>query len=68
MLTDNAHPTLLRTPGRYSFPNERILPGSASDYTTEEAKTGWVIVVTIEDGLVYFGLGPACVVCSPAPF
>lgn len=63
------HPTLLRTPGRYGFPNERILPGSASDYITEEAHPGWLLVVTtVENCLVYFGPGPASVARSPAPF
>lgn len=65
--TDN-HPTLLRTPGRYGFPNERILPGSASDYIIEEAHPGWLLVTTTHGGLVYFGPGPVCVVRSPAPF
>ncbi|SUY78996.1 Uncharacterised protein [Comamonas testosteroni] len=63
-----SHPTLLHTAGRYGFPNERILPGSTSDYITEAVHPGWVLVVTIEDGLVYFGPGPASVVRSPAPF
>lgn len=64
-----SHPTLLRTPGRYGFPNERILPGSASDYITEAVHPGgWVLVVTIEDELIYFGPGPASVVRSLAPF
>lgn len=63
-----SHPTLLRTPGRYSLPNVRILPGSASDYITNEIHPGWVLVVTLEDGLVYFGPSPASVVRSPAPF
>ena len=63
-----SHPTLLRTPGRYSFPNERILPGSASDYTIEEAHLGWLLVATSQGGLVYFGPGPASVTRSPAPF
>ena len=63
-----SHPTLLRTPGRYGFPNDRILPGSASDYITEEVEPGSLLVVTIEDGLVYFRSGPASVVCSPTPF
>lgn len=63
-----SHPTLLRTPGRYDFPNARILPGSASDYITEEVHPGWALVVTIEGGLVFFGPGPASVTRSPAPF
>ncbi len=63
-----SHPTLLRTPGRYSLPNVRILPGSASDYITEEVHPGWVLVVTLDDGLVYFGPGTASVEQSPAPF
>lgn len=63
------HPTLLRTPGRYGFPNERILPGSASDYITEAVHPGgWVLVVTIDGGLVHFGPGPVSVERSPAPF
>ncbi len=37
LLTEQTYPTLLRTSGRYGFPNERILPGCASDYITEEA-------------------------------
>lgn len=63
-----SHTTLLRTPGRYGFPNERILPGSLGDYIAEEVRTEWVLVVTEENGLVYFGPGPASVVRSPAPF
>ena len=63
-----SHPTLLRTPGRYSLPNVRILPGSASDYITEAVHPGWVLVATIEGGLVFFGPGPASVTRSPAPF
>ncbi|KWT68575.1 hypothetical protein APV28_2712 [Comamonas testosteroni] len=35
-----SHPTLLRTPGRHGFPNERALPGSASDCITEKAQPG----------------------------
>lgn len=68
LLTEQTYPTLLRTPGRYGFPNERILPGSASDYITEEVHPGWVLVVTLDDGLVYFGPGPASVERSRAPF
>ena len=63
-----SHPTLLRTPGRYGFPNERILPGSASDYISEEVHPGLLLVVTVEGGLVYFGPGPVSVARSPAPF
>lgn len=62
------HPTLLRTPGRYGYPRERVLPGSAIDYITDEANYGWVLVVTTQGGLVYFGPGPASIVRSPAPF
>lgn len=47
---------------------ERILPGCASDYIAEEINPGWVLVVTVDDGLVYFGPGPASVALSPAPF
>ena len=68
MMHNPSHPTLLRTPGRYGFPNERILPGCASDYITEAIQLGWVLVITLDDGLVYFGPGPASVVRSPAPF
>ena len=68
LLTEQTYPTLLRTPGRYGFPNERILPGSASDYITEETHPGWLLVITIDNEVVYFGLGPATVVRSPAPF
>ena len=63
-----SHPTLLRTPGRYGFPNERVLPGSTSDYITESVLPRWVLVVTFAGGLVYFGPGPASVVRPPAPF
>ena len=65
---NSSHPTLLRTPGRYGFPNERILPGSASDYVAEEVHPGWLLVVTLDGGLVYFGPGPVSVARSPAPF
>lgn len=68
LLTEQTYPTLLRTPGRYGFPNERILPGSASDYITEAVHPGWVLVVTVKDELVYFGPGPASVAPSAAPF
>jgi hypothetical protein len=66
--TTDSHPTLLRTPGRYGFPTERILPGSTSDYTIEEAHPDWLLVATAQGELVYFGPGPASVVRSPAPF
>ena len=66
--TTDSHPTLLRTPGRYGFPTERILPDSASDYTIEEAHPDWLLVATTQGGLVYFGLGPVSVVQSTAPF
>lgn len=68
MGNEDWHPTLLRIPGQYSFPNVRILPGGASDYITEEVHPGWVLVVTLDDGLVYFGPGPASVDRSLAPF
>lgn len=54
--------------GQHGFPNERILPGCASRYITEAVHPGWVLVVTLGDGLVYFGLGPVSVARSPAPF
>ena len=63
-----SHPTLLRTPGKYSLPSVRILPGSASDYITEEVHPGWVLVVTLDGGLVHFGPGPVSVARSQAPF
>ena len=66
--TTDSHPTLLRTPGRYGLPNERILPSKASDYITERDRQGWLLVVTMEGGLVYFGPCPASVERSPAPF
>lgn len=68
MMYNPNHPTLLRTPGRYGFPNERILPGSASDYITEAVHPGWALVITLDDGLVNFGPGAASVARSPAPF
>ncbi len=68
LLAEQTYPALLRTPGRYGFPNARILPGAACDYITEAVHHGWVLVVTIEDGLVYFGPGAASVTRSPAPF
>ena len=66
---DGRPPTMLRTPGRYGqwLPNERILPGSASDYITDQDNQGWLLVVTLEDRLVYFGPGPTSVMRSPAP-
>ena len=39
-LIEQTYPTLLRTPDRYGFPNEHILPGSASDYITEVVHPG----------------------------
>ncbi|TYK68826.1 hypothetical protein FSY59_20625 [Comamonas sp. Z3] len=66
--TADSHPTLLRTPGRCGFPNERILPGKASDYITDKSHRGWLLVVTTESGLVYFGPGPASALRPPAPF
>ena len=68
MADEDRHPALLRTPGRYGFPNERILPGSASDYVTNQDDQGWLLVVTLEDDLVYFGPGPVSIARSPAPF
>ena len=66
--TTDSHPTLLRTPSRYGFPNERILPRKASNYITGKNKQGWLLVVTTEGGLVYFEPGPTCIVRSRAPF
>ncbi|TYK73183.1 hypothetical protein FSY59_00560 [Comamonas sp. Z3] len=56
-----------RAQGR-SISLRRKLLGCASDYITEAVHPGWVLVVTIEDGLVYFGPSPASVERSPAPF
>ena len=66
--TTDSRPTLLRKPGRHGFPNVRILPGKACDYITDKDHQGWLLVVTLEGGLVYFGPGPASVVRFPAPF
>lgn len=66
--TTDSHPTLLRTPGRYGFPRERVLIGSASDYTIEEPHFNWFIVMTSFGGVVFMGWGPVRVVRSPAPF
>ena len=68
-----SHPALLRTPGRYGFPIERILPGSVSDCITDVAVAEWLLVITTEGGLVNFGPGQARpgqarVVRSPTPF
>ncbi|WP_249333927.1 hypothetical protein [Comamonas brasiliensis] len=49
--TADSHPTLLRTPGRYGFSNERILPGKASDYITEKEHQGLLLVFTSEGAL-----------------
>ena len=68
LLTEQTYPTLLHTPGRYGFPNARILPGSASDYITEAVHPEWVRVITVEGGVVFFGPSPASVEHSPAPF
>lgn len=68
MVDEDWHSALLRTPGRCGFPNERILPVSASDYITEEVHPGWLLAGTLEDGFRYFGSGPASVARSPAPF
>ncbi len=68
MVNEDLHPALLRTPGRYGLPNECILPGSASDYVTNQDDQGWLLVVTLEDDLVYFGPSLVSVARSPAPF
>lgn len=62
------YPTLLRTPGRSDMPRERVLPGEPHDYVVEPASEGWVLVNAVPEGVVYYGLGPAEVVRSPAPF
>ena len=64
--TDN-HPTLLRTPGQYGFPNERILPGRPETYSATPSGD-WVLITCQQGRIVYFGPGPANVVLSPAPF
>ena len=66
-ITDSHH-TLLRTPSRFGFPRERILMGSTSDYTIEEPRRNWFIVLTSFGGVVFMGWGPVSVVRSPAPF
>lgn len=68
LLTEQTYPTLLRTPGRYGFPNERILPGRVSEYFIGKAHLGWMRVATSQGGLVYFGLGPVSTVQPTAPF
>lgn len=68
MIDEDWHLTLLRTSGRYSLLNVRLLPGSDSDYIAEVVHPGWVLVVTLEDGLVFFGPGPASVEHSPLLF
>lgn len=62
------HPTLLRTPGQYGMPRERILPGEPGDYVVEPMSPGWVLVEKVPEGVVYYGPGPAQVLRSPAPF
>ena len=62
------HPTLLRTPGRYGYPRERILRGKVSDYTIEEPHFNWFSVQASCGGVVFMGRGPVEVVQSPAPF
>lgn len=62
------HPTLLRTPGRYGLPRERVLPGNPDGYVVEPMSGGWILVEAVPEGVVYFGPGPAEVVRSPAPF
>jgi hypothetical protein len=39
-LAEQTYPAPLRTPSKYGYSNERILPSSASDYITEEAHPG----------------------------
>ncbi len=67
-MIEDWHPTLLCTPAKYGLPKERILPSSPAEYIAEDAGQGWMLVVTVQGGLVYFGPGPASVVRSPAPF
>ena len=67
-MIEDWHPTLLCTPAKYGLPKERILPSSPAEYTAEDAGQCWMLVVTVQGGLVYFGPGPASVVRSPAPF
>lgn len=66
--TTDSHPTLLRTPGRYGFPRERVLTDSASNYRIEEPRLNWFIVLASCGGVVFMGQGPVEVVRSPAPF
>lgn len=67
-MIEDSHPTLLRTPAKYGLPKERILPSTPAEYTAKDVGQGWMLVVTAQGGLVYFGPGPASVVRSPAPF
>lgn len=39
-LAEQTYPAPLRTPSKYGYSNERILPSSASDQITEEAHLG----------------------------
>lgn len=64
----DSHPTLLRTPSRYGLPRERILIGSAGDYTVDEPSFNWFIVHDSRGGVVFMGWGPVSVLRSPAPF
>lgn len=67
-ILEPGHPTLLRTPGRYGYPRERILRGEVGDYTIEEPHFNWFIVLTSCSVVVFMGWGPVEVVRSPAPF
>ena len=62
------HPTLLRTPGRWGFPIERILPGRPQDYIVTEPLPKWKVVLAPCWGVVYMGSGAVSVIRSPAPF
>lgn len=62
------YPTLLRTPGRYGLPRERVLQGAPGDYVVEPMSPDWVLVAKVLEGVVYYGPGPAHVLRSPAPF
>ncbi|MDH4417693.1 MAG: hypothetical protein QE485_10745 [Acidovorax sp.] len=63
------HPTLLRLPAWFGFPEERALPLAPDAYALKEVSPDWWEVRTTASGeLIYSGLGPVQVERSPAPF
>lgn len=69
MNSNYEHPTLLRMPAWFGFPEERALPLAPDAYALKEVSPDWWEVRASGSGeLIYSGLGPVQVGRSNAPF